>query len=97
MIEVKISSSTHESEWLTELSLAPNPTEGFAQLTLRLHEPEAVRLSIHDATGRLIFEEKMGAAQIFSQKLDLSGQPAGVYLVRVQAGEQTALRRLVKQ
>lgn len=96
-VEVKISSSTDESNWLTDLSLSPNPTEGFAQLTLRLQEPEAVRLSIHDTAGRLIFEEKMGAAQIFSQKLDLSGQPAGVYLVRVQAGEQTALRRVVKQ
>lgn len=94
-VEVKTTISTQESEWLSEFSLSPNPTEGAAQLTLLLHEPAALRLSISDTAGRLVWEEKMGAAQMFNQKVDLSRQPAGVYLLRVQVGERTALRRLV--
>lgn len=93
--EVKTTVGTHETDWLSELTLAPNPTEGISQLTLRLHEPKALTITIQDAAGRLIFEEKMGAAEVFNPKFDLSQQPAGVYFLRLQAGRQTALRRLV--
>lgn len=94
-VEVKTTVSDTEAEWLGALTLSPNPTEGIALLSLRLHEPQPLRLSVHDAAGRLVFEEKMGVVQDFAQKLDLSEQSAGLYFVHIWAGERSAVRRLV--
>lgn len=64
------------------LTLAPNPTmAGRTTLTLATPLPHAQPVSVHDALGRVVRQLVVPAATK-STELNLTGLPAGVYVVR---------------
>lgn len=71
------------------LSLYPNPAHATAELTLAAH-PLATTAQVLDATGRVLREQAV-AAQARLVRLDLSGLPAGLYLVRCGGTAQRLL------
>jgi len=72
------------------LAVYPNPTNGL--LNLRLADGHATAtLELRDLMGRTVWAGSVvGAAT-----LDLSAQPAGVYLLVSQAGQQRSVQRVV--
>lgn len=74
------------------LSLMPNPAVG--QVQLRTDEgAEMSTVELIDAAGRAV---RSGGLHLASQvDLDLSGLPAGVYLVRVQLSDRVVVRKLI--
>ncbi len=77
----------------TALSVYPNPThEGQATLLVPAGTA-AGQVQIIDALGRLVRQQPLTAGG--NTTLKLAGLPAGVYLVRVQAGQEQATRRLI--
>lgn len=77
----------------TALSVYPNPThEGQATLLVPAGTA-AGQVQILDALGRLVRQQPLAAGG--NTTLKLAGLPAGVYLVRVQTGQEQATRRLV--
>jgi hypothetical protein len=86
------------SDW--QLAISPNPVaSGFATVSLT-RPPEhsgtgALRLSIYNATGRLVHSSF--APRTSSFRLDLRSMPAGVYLVKVEVDDFSATQRLVVQ
>ncbi|QIX60289.1 T9SS type A sorting domain-containing protein [Hymenobacter sp. BT18] len=75
------------------LAVYPNPAHGQATVLLSAGS-KAATLTLHDALGRAVRSAKLpaggGAAPV-----SLTGLPAGVYLLQVQAGAEQATRRLV--
>jgi len=57
-----------------------------------------VEVALFDPTGRLLRQEsgKFGGGMI-SQPFDLSDLPPGLYALRIQMGEQSAIRWVVRQ
>ena len=83
------------------LAIAPNPlSSGFATLSFagapRHPGTRPALLSIFDITGRCVRQSAIRNLQS-AIALDLRAIPAGVYLVRVEADELTATRKLVVQ
>ena len=75
------------------LTVFPNPTHN-GQATLLVPTGTAAgQVQVLDALGRLVRQQPLGAAG--STTLQLAGLPAGVYVVRVQAGGEQATRRLI--
>jgi hypothetical protein len=75
-----------------ELTLYPNPTpEGQATLLVPAGTG-AGQVQVLDAVGRLVRQQPLAAGG--ATTLKLAGLPAGVYVVRVQAGSEQATRRL---
>ncbi|MGI4833072.1 MAG: choice-of-anchor J domain-containing protein [Janthinobacterium lividum] len=75
------------------LALYPNPTHE-RQATLLLPAGTAAgQVQVLDALGRLVRQQALGAGNPVVT-LQLAGLPAGVYLVRVQAGSEQVTRRL---
>jgi len=79
----------------------PNPTSAGATVSFRLGQPEYVRLSVVDATGRTVrsLREGMMAAGDYNQSWDGRGErsgdvPAGVYFVRLQTSKGISTQRL---
>ncbi|MFD1870814.1 choice-of-anchor J domain-containing protein [Hymenobacter bucti] len=76
----------------TELALYPNPTrEGQATLLVPTGTA-AGQVQVLDALGRLVRQQALTTGG--ATTLKLNGLPAGVYLVRVQAGSEQTTRRL---
>ena len=76
--------------------VSPNPTATHAHLRFDLPEPGRVELAVFDALGRqleVLLDADVPAGQ-HDADLDVSGFPAGVYVVRVQSGAEVALQRL---
>jgi hypothetical protein len=76
----------------TDLALYPNPThEGLATLLVPAGTA-AGQVQVLDALGRLVRQQSLAVGG--ATTLKLAGLPAGVYVVRVQAGSEQATRRL---
>jgi len=73
------------------LHVYPNPTDGIVRVD---GLQGTVAVEVLDATGRVI--SRSGNSGNASLTLDLSGQPAGFYLLRLSGAEGVAVRRVVK-
>lgn len=78
--------------------VAPNPVRDRAVLRFTLEAPGPVRLDVHDLLGRSVAVVLDGyrAAGAHEVTFDASVLPGGVYLVRLEAGGYTAVRRMVR-
>jgi hypothetical protein len=76
----------------------PNPAQGATTLAFTLDAPQSVRLSVYDVLGReaavLVEGERSAGRHAFDLDPAGAGLPAGVYVVRLEAGEGAASRRL---
>ncbi|TAE59217.1 MAG: hypothetical protein EAZ89_02685, partial [Bacteroidetes bacterium] len=65
------------------LSLAPNPTRDYAEVTVTASQPGQYVLLLHDLQGRLLYQTTSEVTALWSTRLDLGALPAGVYSVTV--------------
>jgi subtilisin family serine protease len=88
------------------LSLAafPNPFQSAAHLQFTLEESAPVRVTLHDAAGRLVRELDTGERPAGQHALswdgrldDGRGAPRGVYFARIVAGPRAAYAKLVRE
>ncbi|MEY3249258.1 MAG: hypothetical protein RL742_1301, partial [Bacteroidota bacterium] len=77
-------------------SLSPNPTGGLFVLRMQLQQSADVLLSLTDGAQREIFRQNLQGRQI-EKTIDLSGLPAGMYLLRVQIGSEVFTRKVIKR
>jgi hypothetical protein len=91
---VQTTSSTDESAALQQLLLSPNPTEGLALLSIKLHKTAAVRIAVHDAAGHLILEKPEVTASELTWPLDLRDSPPGIYTVFVFVENEVFVRKM---
>ncbi|PKP04420.1 MAG: hypothetical protein CVU11_05180 [Bacteroidetes bacterium HGW-Bacteroidetes-6] len=75
-----------------QLNLFPNPTSGNVTLDMPAFSGENVQMDVYSVAGQLI------ASQSFSDgliQMDLSGQPEGIYTVRINANGHVFTSKLV--
>ena len=79
------------------VSVRPNPAGGRVEVVLTLAAAGPVRVAVVDALGREVALVLDGAARAGETvaAVETGAWPAGVYVVRVVAGSQTAAARLV--
>jgi hypothetical protein len=87
--------ATEETAFFEQFLLSPNPTEGHALLSLKLHKSAAIRIEVRDLAGRLILDNPPLETSVLNLPLDLSNSPAGVYSVSVWIENQAFVRKLV--
>lgn len=73
----------------------PNPANTGASLIIALPEPRPTEVTFVDVTGRVVSRQRFDARAGYQRKLfDTSQLPAGIYFVLIEAGAETALRRI---
>ncbi len=79
------------------LSSFPNPFNPTATLSFTLPHSAPVTIGIYNVLGQTVYEENLGRlnAGVHSRLFDASELPSGVYLARVQAGEQSQIRKMM--
>jgi hypothetical protein len=74
----------------------PDPTDGGVTVDLRLARDEDVTIIVNDALGREVARYGSGApVREFSRRITLGSTP-GVYFLRVSAGPESWVRRVMK-
>lgn len=85
---------SQETKWI----VTPNPSTGSFGLVCRANAGEQIQLRVYDQAGRQVYLQTHQATG-FGQKLpiDLTGYPAGIYLLEADSGTEKQSYRLVKQ
>lgn len=74
----------------------PNPFNPNTQIRFSLNRPDQVTLAVYDATGRMVqtlLNQNMNSG-IHTVNFDGSGLSSGMYLYRLQAGDQVFIRKM---
>ena len=77
------------------LTLFPNPSNGKFYLETNESGNDPIELQIMDLTGRIIYNRQL--TLIEKIEIDLSGQPKGIYFLRVKSEEKLLNKKLVIQ
>jgi hypothetical protein len=84
------------------LSVHPNPFSAQSTITYNLASPVRVRLAVFDVTGRRVASladavQSDGAHTAVWSGIRDDGRPAGpgIYLLRLAAGSQSSIRKIV--
>ena len=81
--------SSPENDTEEKLTILPNPSSGIFRLT----GPAELSVVCFDLNGRQVAARHLAPA---SQALDLSEQKAGIYVLRISAGNKTFTRKVVR-
>jgi hypothetical protein len=76
-----------------DVRVYPNPGTGVYEV--RLNRPVKAHYTVLDATGKTVASGEWAGES--PHTLDITGVPAGVYLLRMNAGEAVYEQKLVKQ
>ena len=75
----------------------PNPFNPSTSISFSLEEAGMVNISVFDVTGRLVATLVNGVREAGSHSVefDAAGMPSGIYMYRMEAGEFSAVQKMV--
>ncbi len=80
---------------LSNLNIAPNPTNDFTVLTLDFEQLNSLQVQIYNSVGQLVVDQNNQAAVNGQLSLNVTDLPSDLYFVQVSNGKETASSRLV--
>ena len=82
-----------ENDFGNNFLLYPNPTNGYFSIDLK-DTYQMVSITITDLNGKLIQSKQFENSQLLNLKLE---EPAGIYLLTIESGQNNSIIRLVKE
>lgn len=80
------------------VTISPNPSNGNFTLVIHGLKNGEARLLISDLTGKEIYRENgISATNDLIKEISLSGNPKGIYLIKVTTDQQSTTKKLVLQ
>lgn len=89
-------SATEAIERIERVALTPNPTSGLSTLAVQFTEPVDAHIMVLDMLGRPLSTHEITRTQSADIALDLSDNPAGIYLVRIMVEGKVKTLKLVR-
>ncbi len=96
MVTVGLTTAIATISTFDRVRLAPNPTSGQTMLQVELREVNDVQIQIFNTSGKMVHQSVERGAAKLNVPLNLNDQPAGLYIVRLQAGSQFHSEKLIK-
>jgi hypothetical protein len=83
---------------INELTFAPNPSTGQFTLSFNLPEKGRTAILIHDMTGQVVYEEKLGKfSGEYRNDIDISNHGSGTYILSILHGKDKIAEKLIVQ
>ncbi len=80
----------------TGTQIFPNPAQGQFTASTRLAQKDLVDISIYNVVGRRVSQHQAVAdAGNYTQTIDISQLPAGMYVVKINGGGNNAIQKLI--
>lgn len=81
---------------IEQLRIFPNPSQGLFNLQFNLPNNAPTQIRIFDGTGRMVYSNDLGNFEgDFSERLDLTNNPAGTYYLMVQQGKLSISKKVI--
>jgi subtilase family serine protease len=77
-----------------DVRMWPNPSTGLVYISVPMEEGTDVRIEVHNVDGRKVHTANFTAGHPLL--LDMTGQVAGLYMVRIFSGDQVFVRKLIR-
>ena len=78
------------------ISVYPNPNNGTFTIAFSQEEKVKTSIEIVDVQGKVVFKEKLGSfSGAYKKELDLKKYGVGVYVVKVQQGDEVSARKVI--
>lgn len=87
--------SETEMETEMDLKLFPNPAEDYINVRFDTPARNEMRIVLVDSKGNIIKDETIEPSAVLKQ-LDIQNIPAGIYFLRLTAGSQSKIFKVVK-
>ncbi len=79
------------------LNVFPNPSQDVFNIVLNSDNQRAYAFEVYDINGRVIITKDAIVSGAYETSVDLSGEAAGVYLLKITSEEGISTTRLVKE
>ena len=85
------------NSWMA--TVFPNPTMNTLNITYNTAKTIEVRVSVYDLGGKMLVEKNYGNQNQGSHQheLDMTELPIGTYLVKIQGGSYSIIKKVIKQ
>ena len=84
-----------EDESLAAFTVYPNPADDYVMISLDDSTVSDATMSIVDIQGRVILSQKLDSRNGINERINTSEMSAGVYFVRIDAGNASNVQKLV--
>lgn len=88
--------AVEETLGIERLRISPNPFREIFQLEVATEQPTDFNLRIRTIDGRIVHQSKENIGPAFSKTIDLSNQPAGIYLLSLEKEGVEIVRKINK-
>ena len=88
-------SGVNDILFLSNFEVVPNPSTGLFNVNWTLADQKDLNLQILDWSGRQVFQQHFEQSTAQTATIDLQTYASGVYVVRLQIGNQSAIRKIV--
>ncbi len=93
--DVEVINSTIDNLLKSSISIYPNPTNGYSQLSFELENTKRVNVSVYNLLGIQVATYSLGEIDSTSLELDLTNQPSGIYLIAIEIDGQSFVEKLL--
>jgi alpha-tubulin suppressor-like RCC1 family protein len=87
--------NVEETEKIIDFQIKQGAAHGIFNATINLEEAEKVRYNIYTIHGQLMQTHELGTSNTHQFKIDLRSTSKGIYILRIQVGEEMIARKLV--
>ena len=84
-----------EDNTIGKFSIYPNPNDGSFNVKLNGQTSENISISVFDIRGRSIFNNIYSNSSNFNERVDLNGVHSGIYMMKIQSGNQTITKKII--
>ncbi len=83
-------------ENISSFNVFPNPTEGILKIELQSQTQTSMRMSLVTLTGQLVAEKSISFDGTYSDWLDISDLPSGMYFLSIGDDKHTGTKKIIK-
>ena len=81
---------------IKKLKFSPNPNDGQFELNFKLDDEKPVQIKIMDIQGKEVYNETVNDFNgKYSNKIDISGNGEGIYILQVVQGDKASTSKIV--
>jgi hypothetical protein len=80
---------------INKLSVTPNPAHSTILVSFTPKSVSDMNMNITNGIGQKVFEKNIGRSSAYSQTIDISKLPAGVYFLNLNSNGETITRKII--